>query len=264
MPWFPRSRTLTLPRSWMRDFVHFGMKSHVVGGSRVFNIKPVALARRAQKPPISWSAILLRALALMEQRWPQLRQSYLPYPWPRIYQHPHAVATIVIEREWCGEHAVFFGRIKAPEQRSLREIDNVVRKLKTAPVESIRDYRRIIGNARLPFPLRRLLWWIGLYWSGRRRSSYFGTYALNSIPARGTEVSQSTTPLAVAFFHAPVEPSGNTKVQVFFDHRVLDGRTMHRILCDLETTLNRDIVAELRGAGSQAECGEPLPRAHGA
>ena len=245
MPWFTRYIPLSLPRSWMRDVVHFGMKAHVMGGSRELNLAPIAAVRRTRKPPISWSAIMVKAIALTAQRWPQLRQSYLPYPWPHIYQHPYGVATIVVEREWQGEHAVFFGHIPAAETMSLREIEHRVRMFKTAPIESIEDYRLIIGNARLPLPLRRLLWWFALTWSGRMRSSYFGTYAINAIPVRGTEVIQSSTPVAIVFYHGPVEPNGDTSVQIFFDHRVWDGRTVQRMGNDLETTINRDIAAEL-------------------
>jgi hypothetical protein len=43
-----------------------------------------------------------------------LRTAYLPYPWPRLYVHPYAVAMIAVERVWNGARAVFADKIKNP------------------------------------------------------------------------------------------------------------------------------------------------------
>ena len=34
-------------------------------------------------------------------------------------------------------------------------------------------------------------------------------------------------------------------IQIYFDHRVLDGQAIHRLCVDLESTLIKDIVEEL-------------------
>ena len=242
---FSRYVRLSLPRLWMRDVVHFGSKSGVVGGTAFLQVSAVAMARRSHQPLISWSAILIKAVALTSKKWPELRRAYMPLPWPHLYEHPYCVATVVIEREWRGAHAVFFDQIQSPEEKSLREIDMLLRGMRKANVEAIGSYRRLIRITRYPFPLRRLIWRIVLHGSGRLKSRYFGTFSLNSITSRRGHTTQSTTPVTLSIEYGPVHPNGDMPLQVFFDHRVIDGASVHRLGSDIQIALNRDIVAEL-------------------
>jgi hypothetical protein len=107
---------LSLPRLWMRDGLHFGMKSMVVGGATSIQVARVAEVRRRHQPLISWSAILIKAIALVAKEWPDLRRAYMPFPWAHLYEHPHNVATVVLEREWRNAPAVFFDQIQQPEK----------------------------------------------------------------------------------------------------------------------------------------------------
>jgi hypothetical protein len=94
--------------------------------------------------------------------------------------------------------------------------------------------------------VRRLIWHLVLYCSGRVRSRYLGTASVNSLPRRDALVVQSTTPLTLSFFFGPLEPSGEMKIHAYFDHRVIDGMEIYRLLRDLEETLNSQIADELR------------------
>jgi hypothetical protein len=248
----------------MGDVVHFGLRSHVVGGNRIINVSAAAAARRVRGRPVGWGAILTKALGLVAQRWPELRRSYLPYPWPHLYEHPHCVATAVIERVWRGEHAVFFEQILAPEHRSVFEIDRLLREMKTAPVDRVGGYRRLIRFARLPTPLRRLIFWLTLPWWGRKRSRYFGTFSINSIPARRTWIMQSTTPLTFSLFYGVVEPGGDMMIQVLVDHRVIDGMAVGRLVGDLQAILDNEIVAELTRDDPAGDPSSAVPRARAA
>jgi hypothetical protein len=228
----------------MRDVVHFGHK-FAVGGSTSVRVSAVMEARRKHQPLISWSAILIKATALTSRKWPELRRAYVAFPWPHLYEHPHCVATVVVEREWHGERAVFFDQIPAPESQSLRDIDRVVESLKGLKIELVGGYRRLIRITRYPFLLRRLIWLIALYGAGRLKSKYFGTFSINSIPSRHARITQSATPVAVSFVYGPIGPDDRIPIQVFFDHRVMDGQSLHRLGADMQAILNQDIVDEL-------------------
>jgi hypothetical protein len=248
MPWFPRYVRLSLPRLWMRDVVHFGMRSFIVGGTASIRVSSVVEARRNSQPLISWSAILIKAIALNSRKWPQLRRAYISFPWPHLYEHPHAVATIVIEREWQGERAVFFDQIPAPEHTSLREIDRLLDGSKSLGIESVGSYRRLLRITRCPLPIRRLIWLIALRGAGRLKSKYFGTFTVNSISSRYNRTTQSVTPVSQSFEYGPVEPNGRMPIQFYFDHRVMDGQTLVRIGRDLESVLNNEILEELNAS----------------
>jgi hypothetical protein len=243
-------------RRWMSDVVHFGKKSQVVAGNWTINVSSVAVARKLRRPPIGWGAIWVKAVALAGRKWPELRTAYLPFPWPHLYLHPHAVATMVVERAWNGRPAVFFVQIKRPDMLSLMEIDVILRGLKRRPVESVGGYRRLIRFSRLPSIVRRPVWSFALRWSGRLRSEYFGTYSVHSFPVRRAQVMQSTTPISFSLIYGLLGPDGDMLVQLVMDHRIVDGLTSHRIMLAIEAAMKEEIVAELTAtARSQGEAG---------
>jgi hypothetical protein len=162
-----------------------------------------------------------------------------------LYEHPHSVASIVVEREWKGNAAVFFDRIYQPEEQSLREIDSHFHIMKRVSVEVLGSYRHMIRIASYPLPLRRLLWHIALKGSGRMRTKYFGTFSINSVGGRYGQPTQSMTLQSMSWFYGRIRPDGSMPLHCFFDHRVIDGASVARMVSEIERTLNHDIVAEL-------------------
>jgi len=240
-----RYRSVPLHRRWVNDIIHFGKKSHVIGCNWRINLAPALAARAAHVPGISWTAMWMKALALVSQRHQELRTAYLPFPWARLYLHPVCVCTVAVERTWQGFSAVFFEQVARPDAMSLAYLDHLLRRLKQEPVESFGGFRRIIRFARLPVLVRRLIWSLVLYWSGPLRAKYMGTCALNPFPTGGS-VTQGATPISFLLYYGLVEPNGDTQVQIFFDHRVMDGIDVYRLLRNIEATLNREIVSELK------------------
>jgi hypothetical protein len=226
----PRNRPVPLHRRWINDIIHCGKKSHVIGCNW----------------RIGWAAMWMKALALVGRRRAELRTAYLPFPKAHLYVHPESVCTVAIERTWQGFQAVFFEQVRRPDAMPLAQLDAALRRLKLAPVEGVRNFRRLIRLARWPVLVRRLILSV-VYWSGPLRAIYMGTFAINPFPTGGT-VTQSVTPMSFLLYYGLVEPNGDTQVQVLFDHRVMDGVEAYRLLRDVEATLNRDIAAELTSA----------------
>jgi hypothetical protein len=258
----PRYRSVPLQRRWINDIIHFGKKSHVAGCTWRINIGPLAAARATSQPAIGWAAIWMKTLALVSRRRPELRTAYLPFPWARLYLHPDCVCSVVVERTWKGSPAVFFEQFARPDAKTLVELDAMLRSLKQVPVESVGSFRRLIRHARPPVLVRRLIWSIMLYWSGRLRTKYIGTYAINPFPTGGS-ITQTAMPISFLLYYGLVEPNGDTQVQVFFDHRVMDGIEVYRLIRDLEATMNRDIAAELGGGSASSEAPSLLPSVGG-
>ncbi len=258
-----RGRRLRLSpqRRWIGDLMAACIVTPVAGAERTLRVAAAANARRALPDPPGWNAIILKAYALVAARRPELRQSYLSLPWPQIYEHPCSVATVVVEREWRGEPAIFFDQIVAPERKPVTEISRSIRRLKHAPIESIGSCRRLIRITRLPRPIRRRIWWLSLRCSGYLHSRYFGTFAVNSITLPRTGVMQTATPITMALTHMPLEPSGRIRLYGVFDHRVLDGMSVGRALGELESAINDEIVAELQALAeaSAAPTAAPAP-----
>jgi hypothetical protein len=239
-----RYKTVPLQRRWMHDIIHFGKKAHVMGGTWRINLAPLVAARAARQPAIGWTAVWMKALALVSRRRPELRTLYLPLPWARLYVHPDMIGIIAVERTWQGASALFFEQVVAPDKVPLRDLDQSLRTLKQVPVESVGSFRRLIRFARPPVLVRRLIWSFGLNWSGPLRAKYIGISVLNPFPVGGS-ITQSAMVASFMLYFGLVEPNGEAPIQIFYDHRVMDGVEVYRIVRDLEATMNRDIVAEL-------------------
>jgi hypothetical protein len=177
---------------------------------------------------------------------PELRRAYLPWPRPHLYEHPLSIASVAIERRYQGEDGVFFAHLRSPDEQSLQELDDHLRHFKEAPVESIGLFRRAIRTSRLPRPLRRLLWWIGLNSSGYKRAKRMGTFGVSVYSGLGAESLHPLSPLTTTLNYGVIQEDGAVTVRLIYDHRVMDGATVARALAAMEKVLNEGIAAELR------------------
>ena len=202
--------------------------------------------RRATRQPPSWSAIMLKAFGIASMRVPQLRWSYLGFPWGRLHEMPHSVGSVVIDREYQGEHAVFCAPLLHPEQLSLGDIHRKVESWKNEPVEQHGPLRRLIRTTKLPLPLRRFAWWFGLNGSGYLRGRHFGTFAINSLAGMRGKIMQMCFPVTTLIYYGVPDRDGSMPLQSGFDHRVYDGYTAARAIGELENVLNTDILEEIR------------------
>ena len=254
---------LSLPRRLATEFSYAGARVPRATLSMTMALGPLVAARgnAADRPP--WSAIFARAFGLAAQDLPVLRRVYIQFPWPQLYQLPAAVACIVISRDWQGEPALFFARIKDPGAVPLAEIAARIREAKTAPVESLRDNRRALAIARLPWPLRRLCFWLGLN-LGRQVPNWWGTCGISVLGEKRVAISSVVSPWAGFLNYGPIGPDGVVQVFFSFDHRVMDGLAGAQVLQALEAKLLGPVLAELRAmpaafAPPRRQAGQRLP-----
>jgi len=176
----------------------------------------------------------------------------MPFPWPHLYEHPYSVGTVVVDREYQAEPAVFLCPVNYPERRPVTALHDLIHGFQTDPPEKHGPMRRIIRTSKYPWPIRRLLWSIGLYASGFLRAGNFGTFALNSIAkARRVRTLQVVLPITTMIFIGLTSREGEMDVHLSYDHRVFDGVTAVRASNELESVLNTELVAETRLSGRQ-------------
>ncbi len=240
------SRPISLYRRLVIDFLHASRNRPLVPIERRMRLAPLVNARALASPRLSWCALLTKAYAIVAARHPVLRRAYLPLPWPRFYEHPENVAAVVVERHFADESVILTAQLRRPEQLSLVEVASWLRQCKEAPLESVGSYRRALRIARLPWPLRRLAWWIGVDWWGSQRARCLGTFGVSVTGGMGAGTLALVTPWTTALHCAPLEEDGALPMRLTFDHRVLDGATAARMLVELEQTLLGDILEEVR------------------
>jgi hypothetical protein len=241
-----------LPRRWIADLMHASRGVPLVSFERHMDVSAVAAARRQLADPPGWCAIFTKAYGIVTLSRPELRTVYMTFPWPRLYEHPHSIASVAVERHWHGEPAVFFGLILQPGKQPLEKMERYLRRFKEAPVDEIGDLRRLVQTARYPRLIRRLLWWYGLNWSGNHRAKNAGTFGVSVTAGLGASAVKLISPLTTTLNYGPLDEAGWLNVVLHFDHRVIDGAPIARALAHLEHVLNNEIVSELRALQSPA------------
>jgi len=249
----PKTKGRTLRVSPYRravvDLMHFSQQVPAVTAERRIDLSPLMAARAACTERPSWTVLFSKAFAMLGRDHPVLRRAYLKCPWARFYEHPHNIAAINIERRLPDEDIVLFCLIRSPENRTLAEMDAMVRHHRDTPVKDLRCYQRSSGMGNIPWPFRRMVWWTALNMFGRRRCHNFGTFSVSSIASAGAGLL-TLVPILTSAIHYGLFEGSVLPMRLTFDHRVMDGATAARILVDLERVLNAELVNELTGRSS--------------
>lgn len=242
-----RKIPLTPFRKLVTDLMYFSGKVPSVTADRRMNLAEVADARRFCTPHPSWVVLFTKAYALTAREYPELRRAYMRFPRPHLYEHPHTIATVNIERETELERIVLYCLIRSPENRSISEIEAIIRHHRDTPLEQLRSYKRAVAVSNIPWPLRHLFWWSSLNMSGRRRAHNYGTFGLSSVGAQGAGLLKLIPILTSTVHYGMFDEDSKVDVRLSWDHRVMDGATVARSMVDFEQILNREIAMELRG-----------------
>jgi hypothetical protein len=245
-------RKITLPRRLVADLMHASIRVPFVSLTRSLNLRGLSEARAqaAQRP--GWAAIFVKAFALVAKEEPILRTLYVKWPLPAFYELPRSVAMVAIARLEDGQDCVLPQKVTAPDELPLAEVDALIRHAKEAPIDEVPAFRKILRTTRLPLPLRRLFWAIGLNF-GRQRANYFGSFGVTSVAAYGAGQLHAVSPGPFVLSYGREKPDQTIEVVLRWDHRVTDAAPMARVLNRLEQVLNGEISAELRSTRQQTE-----------
>jgi hypothetical protein len=250
------ARKISIPRRLIIDLMRASMGVPFVSLRRNLNIRPLIEARAQAAQPPGWAAIFVRAFGLVAKDQPVLRTLYAKWPWPRFYEMPRSVGMVAIARVEDGEDCVLPQKIALDEtEDTLAEIDRRIRHAKDAPVDEIPAFRKMLQATRLPLPLRRFVWLVGLNF-GRQRANFFGNFAVTSVAAYGAGELHALSPGPYILSYGVVGPDQTIDVVIRWDHRITDAAFIAGVLTRLEQVLNTEISAELRGYSPAAQ---PMP-----
>lgn len=230
-------------RRMILDFTHFAVPSVVL--QRHMQIGEVVAARAACQERPSWLAIFLKAFAITADEFRQLRQVYVKLPWPHIAEYATSMAAVAVEREHLGQLQPLMTRLRDPMTVPLSALNSEIRRAASIPIEESRDFRRAVSLGRLPWILRRPLWWFGLNVS-RQRARLFGTFCISVSAPFGAEGLHPIGPYTTILNYGPIGADGGVNVRFVVDHRVIDGAMVARAMVRMEEILNTTVLAELK------------------
>jgi hypothetical protein len=247
-----RWRSLSVNRRMIAEMMAECRGMPIITIERQMPLGELVAARNALPDPPSWVALFAKAFALVAAERPELRRAYMPHPWPHFYETAGSVASIAVERDYGGESTVFFGQFFRPEEQTLDDLQRAIVHWRDAPVEEVRDFRRILNFMRVPRPLRRLAWWYALKVAGRHRVRQFGTFGISTTASAGATCRNLIAPVPLTLNYDLFAADGSLPVRLHFDHRVLDGMPAARALAEIEETLRSKILDELRAMAAPA------------
>ncbi len=240
----PASRRL----SW--DLLAFRHTIPLCAHDRRMNLTGIAEARKASARRISWPALFIKAYSLVAREYPELRQTWYRWPWAHLYQHPSSVATLTVQRHVNEEPWLFWGQIRNPESRSLAEIQDAIDVFMNE--EPQRIFAKQWQLAHMPTIIRRSIWWWNLNVETRKRATRIGTFFLSTLAGLGAEIQLPPSVQTGCLTYGPLDDNGTVRVTLAYDHRIMDGALVARILNSLEETLNQCLVAELSSLNNSA------------
>lgn len=247
-----RWRSLSVNRRMIAELMAACRSMPIITIERRMQLGELVSARNALPDPPSWVAIFAKAYALAAVKRSELRRAYMPYPWPHFYETEGSVASIAVERDYCGESTVFFGQYFRPEEQSLDQLQKAIEHWRDTPVGEVRDFRRLLKFMRLPRLLRRFCWWYALEVAGRHRVRQFGTFGISSTASAGATCRNLIAPVPCTLNYDLFAEDGSLPVRLHFDHRVFDGMPAARALAEIEHELLTTILRELRDLAAPA------------
>ena len=240
-----RSIGISPAKRLVLDVLHFSRGIPTVPVQKRMCIAPLVAARAACEDPPRWTAMVVKAYALLAREFPELRRVYVKLPLPHMFEYRSSVASVVVEREYQGELGIFTQVIPNPAARPIQNLMEILEKGTTMPVDDVPEINRALRVAAMPWLFRRLVWWLGLNLS-RYRARFFGTFGFSVYSALKVESLHPLMPVTTLLNYGVIDAEGNVNVRIIYDHRVMNGATVARALNRLEEILNTAILDEVR------------------
>ncbi len=246
MPRVFHPRRLRIPRS--RHIVSLLLSYHqampICAHDRLVDLSELVEVRRNSAVRISWPVIFMKAYSLVCAANPVLRQWHQSFPWPHLGESPDVVAMVAVTRQYCDEDWLFFGRFDKADQRALDELQRRLDQYQNHPVEIA--FRTQARFSLYPRFIRRLVFWGKMNLSGNRRLKRLGTFGLTTISGSGATIQMPPTPNTSAITYGPMNENHQSLVTVAYDHRLMDGMTVARLLQEQDDALHGPVLQELR------------------
>lgn len=210
---------------------------------RLLSLGPVAAARAAAARRVGWAAVFLKAYALVAREMPVLRSWIAGRLAPRLATSDASVAVLAVNRVEPAGERLFFARLPRPDARPLPELQDLIDRVATGPVEQV--FRRQLQLEAVPGPLRRSILRWNMASSSPKRAMRIGTFSLSTLAGFSATNRFHPTICTSSLSYGPLDPDGRCLATVIADHRLLDGAVVARALARLDEVLGDDILREL-------------------
>ena len=233
-------------RRLVDDVIRVAAKMPMASVVRDMDLAELSRLRKQLRPKLSWNIIFMKAYSIVARENPELRQVYVPFPWPHLYQHDDNVCFLTLGKEYRDETRLVFARFTNPESRTLMELHEQFEHFRRCEIDEVKQFRHQIAFARCPSLFRRFVWWALFGAFPKKRVSNMGTFGMSISCMGKTKGVKTLGPAStiVAVDHMPRK--GQSYFLYTFDHRILDGRPASRMVEETLSALNGPILEEVK------------------
>lgn len=243
-------KKLSLARRMIGDFLRMSQRIPLAHGERRIVLTELRRAVAACRPRPNWLPIFFKAFATVAATRPALRQTYISYPWPRLYEYSKNIGAVVISRQIEGDEGLVNLLISNPEAKSIVELEKEIKEARLKPIQEVESFRRQIRLAKLPWPVRKLAYMMG-EWSGKHRIRAMGTFGMSCTASMGLSNISTWFPWTTMIHYTPFEDDDSMMLRLGIDHRVFDGLEAAYALREMEQVLNTSILEEVKSMAGE-------------
>lgn len=236
-------RSIDKDRGVILDLVRYASKVPSFPVERRVDMGSLARARSNCGRRVSWTAVFIRAYGLASRAMPDLRQIYVPWPWPRLYQSQTCVIAVAVNRKLPHGDRLFFGRVHSPDHLSLSQIQAELDNFQVGEIAKV--FRTQYRAAKMPGFIRRFGWWWRMDVDYKNRPRRSGTGSISALAGQGVTNRLHPCITTSSFSFGPLEADERSLVTLQCDHRVMDGITAARALNSLCDYLSGQVLEEL-------------------
>ena len=197
----------------------------------------------------SWVTYLLHAAARVLAAHPEANAAITGRRWPKVASYPTVNVKLTLDKRLNGHRLVFSAVLPDCDTASLDDIQRDVDRLKDGDAATMPELRGARMLQKLPWPLGQLVFRLGAR-SLARRPAIMGTLAVTSLGHSAVDgfhsVGGTTITLGAGrVLDRPVVRDGAIvvapvmRLNLTFDHRVIDGAEAAEILTELCSALEK-------------------------
>lgn len=200
----------------------------------------------------SFISYILYAVGRVLQAHPEANAAIRGHAWPRIARYDEVAAKFTLDAEFDGHRVVLAGILPNVHVADLDNIQRQVDHYRTGNLARLPEFARVRALHRIPWPIGPALFRIA---SGplRRRPAALGTVAVTSLGHRPIDgfhsVGGTTVTIGVGqVTDRPVVRDGQVRIapvmrlNLAFDHRVIDGAEAADVLTDIKDALEQFVT----------------------
>lgn len=188
------------------------------------------------KREASRTAYYIQAISRVLKKHPRVNSSFVRNFWTnssRLVQWDTVDAAVSVDRKFGNERYPFFYVIRNSDKLKVKEIDELIRHVTEAPVESIPEFKNFLRFLEMPSLIRRILLH-RMICNEELLKSRIGTFSFTNLSFWGFKSATLPTPRLLVGVSTPDPEKCSFPMGYSFNHVITDGAQIGEFHRDMQ------------------------------